>query len=161
MAGGELTITLNQGDYTALQNALSQMSKIEQDAIVNRGLQEGTRLFVKQGKINLKSTLSTEPQNVKMRNGNLEKSFSTKVKKKQGKGYAGFNKFGHHAHLVDSGTEKRWTKKGAYRGSISKSAPKTGSQFWHNAFKQRKDQAAKELMDSVRKSINKIIERNR
>ena len=160
MAKGDLTIALDEYDYAKINAALSQFSQIERDAIVQRGLQEGVKLFIKQGKIPLRSSLSHEPQNVKMRKGNLEKSFTTKTKKKVGKAYAGFNKNGHHAHLVDSGTEKRWTKKGAYRGSVSKSAPKTGSRFWHNAFEQQKNAAVQELMDSIKLSINKIISRN-
>lgn len=161
MARNDLTISLDYNDYAKINSVLSQFSQIERDAIVLKGMQEGVRLFVKQGKSNLKSTLSSEPQNVKMRKGNLERAFSTKVKKKLGKAYAGFNKKGHHAHLVDAGTKKRWTSKGYYRGSVSKNAPKTGSNFWHRAFEQQKNAATRELMDSIYLSANKIINRNR
>lgn len=160
MANQNLTLSLDEKDYNRIQSALSNLSRIERNAIVQRGLQEGVILFVKQGRINLRNTLSTEPQNVRMRKGNLIRSFTTRIKKLKGKGYAGFNSKGHHAHLVNDGTKKRWTKKGAYRGSVSKNSPMKGSNFWRNAFEIQKENAAKELMNSIRISINKIVGRN-
>ena len=150
-----MTIALDEGDYAAVQNALSQLSAIEQNAVVKKGLQEGLSIFVKQGKQNLRATLSSKPVNVRMRKGNLMKSFRTNLNKRQSKGYAGFNHLGRHAHLVDSGTKNRWTKSGAYRGSVD------GSKFWKTAFEQKKNEAAKELVDSIIESINKIIKYNR
>lgn len=158
---GDFSISLNDGDYNRLQRAMDGLSKIEKNAIVQRGLQEGVKVFIRQGKSNLRATLSNEPQNVRMRTGNLMSSFTTKTKKRLSKAYAGFNKKGHHAHLVDSGTVKRWTKNGAYRGSVSKNSPQHGSNFWHSAVEQKKQAAMNELMDSIEKSIDQIITRNR
>lgn len=169
MANRDFTMVLDEGDYAKVQRALSQLSVIEQDAVVQKGLQEGMSVIVREGRKILKNTLSRNPHNVRMRKymaskrggKGLENSFSTKVLKKKGKGYGGFGKAGHHAHLVDSGTVKRYTSKGYYRGSVSKGAPNTGSRFWRSAVETKKNQAMRELMESIELSINKIISRNR
>ena len=161
MAQGGMTITLDNADYRRIMDLLFTLSDFEKDAIIRRGLQEGARVFVRQGKSNLAQTLSSDPANVRMRKGNLIKSFRTKVNMKKQKVHAGFDKHGHHAHLVDSGTVQRWTRAGAYRGSVSKGSPKTGSKFWRNAFEMKKQEAANELMDSVYQSINKIMQNKR
>ena len=153
---GELSIFLDEGEYQRLLNAIAKLNDIEKDAVVSRALQEAGNMIKKQGQSNLQNSLSREPQNVRMRKGNLQKSFKTKVYKKKGKAHIGFTKKGHHAHLVNFGTMKRWTKKGAYRGSVSKDSPMTGSRFWSRAFEQKKTQAGREIIDSVIKSVKKI-----
>ena len=161
---GELTLTLNERDYAFVQRQLSKLTVLEQDAVVRKGLSEGVGIIKKQGKTNYKNTLSTDPHNVKMRQymakkrgGSLLNSFGTKVNKKQGKGYAGFSKYGHHAHLVDSGTVNRfaYTLNNAPRGRVQ------GSKFWRSAFEAKKNEAAQTLMDSITISINRILNRNR
>lgn len=168
MADGGLTFTIDQHDWQKMQAALGALEDIEKQAAIQRGLQEGLRIISNQGKANLKNRLSTDAWNVTMRNrmaskrgGSLQNSFSTQVKKKKGKGYAGFTEKGHHAHLVDRGTAKRWTKKGAPRGSVSKGSPNSGSMFWTDAYNSEKDKAGQALMDTVYNCINQIIERNR
>ena len=167
MAEGGLTITIDQHDWQKMQTALDALENIEQQAAIQRGLQEGLRIISNQGKTNLKNRLSTEAWNITMRNrmaskrgGGLQNAFSTQIKKKKGKGYAGFTNKGHHAHLVDRGTAKRWTKKGAYRGSVSKGNANQGNMFWTDAFRTEKDKAGQALMDTVYTCINQIIERN-
>ena len=154
---GELTLILDEKDYAYVQAQLTKLTELEKNAVVQKGLQEGVRIFQKEGKRTLKSTLSKKPVNVVMRQkiaekrgGSLMQSIGTKVLKKKGKGYAGFGKYGHHAHLVDSGTVDRWTSKGQYRGKVH------GSRFWRTAFNNKKSEAIRELIDSIRKSIEKI-----
>lgn len=154
---GELTITLNENDYAYVQSKLSKLTKLEKNAVVQKGLQEGLSIIAKEGRKTLKSTLSKDPWNTHMREymakkrgGSLQKSIGTKTIKKKLKGYSGFKKHGHHAHLVDSGTVNRWTKKGAFRGKVA------GSRFWRTAFDNKRNQAVKELMESIRKSIQKL-----
>ena len=157
MAQGEFTITLDEADYRHVMTQLEKLSELEKQAVVQRGLQEGVNIIVKEGRKNLKNRLSTDPVNVAKRKGNLIKSIGTKTVKKKMKGYGGFRRpGGNAAHLVDRGTEKRWTKKGAYRGSVSKGSPNTGNRFWTDAFQAKKDEAAMELMESIRISIQKL-----
>lgn len=160
MANGELTMQLDREDYMAVMNALNEMTELEREASVAKGLQEGARIIAKAGKVMLKATLSKEPQNVRMQTGNLYKSIGVKVRKKDMKAYAGFRKGGNHAHLVSDGTEKRYTKRGFYRGSVSKGHPNTGSRFWRKAFESTKDAAAKEVVDSIKQTLNNILARN-
>lgn len=133
---------------------------------MNKGLQEGVKIFIKAGKSAYNATKSKNPHNVRMaakmaakRGGGLAKSFSTFYKKKRTSAYAGFKRStgGGIAHMVDRGTAERYTSRMFYRGSVSKGSPNTGSRFWTNAVQKNGDRAINELMDSVNKSINTIL----
>lgn len=124
---------------------MKDLSKIESDAIIAKGLREGVSVIVQEGKRNLSA------RNNQVR-GNLTKSMGVSVNKKAAKGYGGFKRpEGSHAHLVDRGTVARYNSKGAFRGQMK------GSLFWTDAFNAKSTEAANELMDSVEKSINRII----
>ena len=141
--------TIDPIDYAKIMNALSSMSKLEREAIIAKGIQEGLKIIVQQGKSNLASS------GIKVRKGNLSHSFKVLTKKKELRGYAGFSRpKGAAAHLLDRGTKKRYTKTGANRGSVKPSL------FWTNAVKDKNGKAQEELMDSVRKSIENIMKRN-
>lgn len=154
---GELTIVLNEKDLAHVQKQLSMLENVEQQRVVQQGLQDGVRVFREEGKRTLKNSMSRDAWNVTMRNrmakrrgGSLYKAISTKVIKRKGKGYAGFGKNGHHAHLVDSGTKNRWKSNGEYTGSVK------GSRFWRKAFDNKKQEAARILMESIRISIQRL-----
>lgn len=143
------TTTLDPKDYAKLMNALSDLSSLEREAIIAKGIQEGLKMVVQQGKQNLASS------GIKVRKGNLSHSFKVLTRKKDLKGYAGFSRpKGAAAHLLDKGTKKRYTKTGANRGTIQP------SWFWTNAVKDKSGKAQQELMESVRKSIENIMKRN-
>lgn len=107
-------------------------------------------VIVSQGKSNLAAKHNVV-------SGNLSSSWTirTYVKKVMARG--GFNKKGHHAHLIDRGTKDRYTKRGYYRGSISKGNPNQGSLFYTSAVQMRKDEALRELERAVYEEINKIV----
>lgn len=152
-----MTITLDPADLKHVMNQLSKMEELEKQAVVQRALQEGVQVIVNQGRTNLKNRLSNDPVNVSRRTGKLLSSMGKSVNKKKLKAYGGFKRpAGAAAHLVDRGTEKRWTKKGAYRGSVSKGSPNTGNKFWTDAFAAKKDEAAQELMQSIEQSLRKL-----
>lgn len=145
----DFTATVDQRDYIKIMNALSKMSKLERDAAIQKGIQEGLEVIVKQGKANLAAS------GTKVRTGNLKGSFKKITKKSQLKGYAGFSRpKGSAAHLIDRGTKVRQTKNGANRGKV------TGNYFWTKAVQESKDKAQQELMDSIKKTIENIINRN-
>ncbi len=157
MANGEFTMTLDEADYRHVQEQLSKMSELEKMAAIQKALQEGVNVIVKQGKRNLKNRLSKDPVNMSRRTGRLERSMGYRTNKRKMKAYGGFRRpGGAAAHLVDRGTEKRWTKKGAYRGSVSKGSPNTGNRFWTDAFDAKKNEAMRELMDSIRATLQKL-----
>ena len=171
----EFTLTLSPRDYTKLLNVLSQLSKVEVDAVVKRGLREGLNVVIKQGKANLKSS-GLRLNNIysgkmgRKRNGkHLKNAFRVYIKtysKSSPSGYAGFNTdSGWYAHMLDRGTKNRTTSKaymlngkvipkGTDRGRI------VGNKFWTRAVESKSKQAQEELFDSVRKSINMILNRN-
>ena len=64
---GELTITLNETDYAYVQSKLSKLTKLEKNAVVQKGLQEGLNIIAKEGRKTLKSTLSQDPWHTHMR----------------------------------------------------------------------------------------------
>lgn len=159
MAQGELTITLSDQDYERVKSIMQGLTELQKSAVIQKGLQEGTRVLVVQGKQNLMTSLSKDPVNVKARKGNLERSFTTRTKKNRLSGYAGFKRpGGASAHLVDKGTDNRWTKSGAYRGSVSKKSPYTGSRFWTRAVETQSQNALNTLVESIEKSIDKIVQ---
>lgn len=57
---------------------------------------------------------------------------------------------GNVAHLVDLGTEERYTKTGAYRGKIK------GSHFWTDTKEQYVPKARDLILDAVENAIKKI-----
>lgn len=171
----DFTFTIDSQDYIRLTRMLSSLSKIEQDAVVKKGLQEGVSVIKRQGKADLKSSgihLNNVYSGKRANKGHLINSFRTYIKKgvrSDGmRGYGGFKRpEGSVAHLIDRGTDKRYTKKpytdrlgrsypaGMYRGNV------TANYFWTNAVEKKGDKAMSELVDSITKSINKIIDRNR
>ena len=149
MANNNFTATVDRRDYTKIMNALSDLSQMQREAAIAKGISEGLAVIVKQGKANLAAS------NTKVRTGNLKGSFKKLTKKSQLKGYAGFSRpKGSAAHLIDRGTKVRHTKTGANRGAV------TGNYFWTRAVNETKEKAQQELMESIRKTIENIINRN-
>ena len=154
---GNFTISLNQRDYAALQRKFTQAAKIDKHHTIKSALDEGISYIKDAGKSNLAARN-------KVVSGNLKRSLSKRVKKSAA--YAGFkrstknNKIGggNHAHLIDRGTDKRYTRKGAYRGSISKGNPNVGSSFWTDAVMIEGPRAENTLMNGVYETISKIMD---
>lgn len=151
---GDLTFELNKADYERMQRWLSQLSEADQKSIVQNALKTGARSLQEAGKANLA-----------MRNksvtGKLKKSFGIRVVKKRSYALAGFRRPGGAAsHLIDRGTDKRWTAKGYYRGSISKGSPNKGSMFWTDAVNTQGPEALNRIMDAIYKSLEEITRRN-
>ena len=149
MPNSDFTSTLDSRDYIKVMNALSDLSKIEKEAVVAKAISEGLSLIVQEGKKNLQQS------STKVRTGNLSHSFKTLTSKKELKGYGGFRRpQGAHAHLIDRGTVVRKNRKGQNRGKV------TGNLFWTKAVQMVGPRAQSELMESVRKSIENIMKRN-
>lgn len=146
----DFSATVDPKDYMRIMNMLSDLSKFERDAVIAKGIQEGLKIVVQEGKSNLAAS------GTKVRKGNLSGSFKVLTKKKDLKGYAGFSRpKGSAAHLIDRGTAVRHTSKGANRGKV------TGNLFWTKAVEGKSGKAMQELYDSIEKSIKMIQNRNR
>ena len=137
------------------------MSKVDQSKAIQYALNQGMRVIVNAGKMNLSSRNNVV-------SGNLKKSFSLRVNKKKSYALGGFRRSaprkgiegGNHAHLVDRGTVKRYTKKGYYRGSVSRGRPQTGTMFWTDAVNSQGPAALNKLMDAVYDALYEIMRRN-
>lgn len=164
MAKGELSLEFDAKDLARVYSALGRLGKIQQDAIVFKGFQEAASLLKRRGKAILKTTMSKDAWNIEMRErmaakrgGSLENSIGVKSFKKKGKVHVGFKKLGHHAHLVNFGTAKRFKKStGQSTGSVSKNAPNTGSLFWTKNFKDNEQAVKRKIIDSVIASCKKM-----
>ncbi len=156
MSSGNMTFTFSEKDYAELQKILGDMSDVDKRQVIIDSLKRATRNIVAGGKRNLNSRN-------KKKSGNLSKSFKTSSSKKRVVAYAGFSRTGaykgNHAHLVDRGTAKRWTKKGYYRGSVSKSAPNKGSNFWTDSVMAQGPKTMANLKETIFKELVKITNR--
>lgn len=154
----EFTFELDEKDYQTLQRMLTGVGSVDQRKAILASLLQGAKAIAKAGKSNLKSKN-------KKKTGNLLGSINTKAIRKIVSAYAGFKRSGarkgNHAHLVDRGTAKRWTKKGYYRGSVSKTAPYTGSMFWTTAVQSQGPMAIKKVTDVIYDELHKITSRKK
>ena len=151
MAKGSLTISLNKAEFQRLLTVLDKAGDLDTSPAVQKGLREGANLMKEAGKSNLASRN-------KVNTGNLKKSFKIKVtrRKKIGNNYAlsGFKRgknAGNHAHLVDRGTAKRYTRKGYYRGSVR------GTHFWTDAVNTEGRRALNNLTNIIEQELNKLL----
>lgn len=157
MPRGDMTFELDKVTYQKFMNIMNSMDKVEQSAIVRYTLKNAVETIIKAGKSNL------EARN-KSKTGNLKKSFTRSVSAKKAVAYAGFRRSSpgkriqgaNHSYLVDRGTVKRYTRKGAYRGSVSRGLPKHGSRFWTDAVQSQGPTAMNKLMNAIYASLDKI-----
>lgn len=154
MARGDLTITLDKAQADKLQQILTDLSEVDKSTVVANALEKGMKVITDAGRRNLQ-------QRNKQKTGNLIGSIGIVVLKKSQRSYGGFRRpKGAHAHLVDRGTAKRYTKKGYYRGSVSKGQPNKGSLFFTDAVQQNGEAAINKLMDAIASEMNKVASRS-
>lgn len=119
----------------------------EKDKAINSGLRKASTIIKRYGRTSFRA-------NHKSKTGNLIRALGTLIKRKRIGSLTGFRrgvKGGNHAHLIDSGTERRYTKRGYYRGKV------TGSNFWRKAVVQSETQAVNALYDGIDAAVNKIL----
>ena len=136
---GSFTFTMPEKEFMEVEAMLADLSDLEQKYAVTQALKAAAQKLVSSGKVEFKKYH-------KSKTGNLYRSMSTSLKRRKNisrnASYAGFKRnankkrnnggiaSGNHAHLIDRGTARRWTKNGAYRGSVSRNNPHKGSSFW-------------------------------
>ena len=155
---GEFSFTFDKRRLEELQRMLGEMSDVDKRQAITASLRRTTRNMVQGGKRNLASRN-------KKKTGHLSKSFKTSSTKKMVVAYAGFSRSGenkgNHAHLIDRGTVKRWTKKGYYRGSVSKTSPRTGTKFWTDSVNAQGQKGLQNLSNTIYKELVKITRRRK
>lgn len=81
-------------------------------------------------------------------------SFTTRVKRNRLGALAGFDRpGGNHAHLVDRGTKKRYTKSGASRGVMP------GNNFWEDARNTEEEKAMQAVHKGIQRAVQRINDR--
>jgi hypothetical protein len=158
MAKGNFTFDINKEDWAKLQSAVNGLNKVDGNQAIMNSLAVGMRQLTSKGKSNLMAS-----GNVKK--GHLLKSIGNKRMKKWMSVYGGFKRSGphrgNHAHLIDRGTDKRYTKKGYYRGSVSKGSPNTGSRFWTRAAEMEGPKIMEKTLNVIYKEVDKIIRKKK
>lgn len=163
MAKGSLTIVLNKPEFQRLVSTLEKAGDLDTSPAVQKGLREGANLMKEAGKANLASRN-------KVNTGNLKRSFKIKVtrRKKIGNNYAlsGFKRGkggGSHAHFVDRGTLKRYTKS-AYTDKLGRKYPAhisrgsmSGTHFWTDAVNTEGRRALNNLTNIIEQELNKLM----
>jgi hypothetical protein len=157
MPRGDMTFELDNVSYQKFMNIMGSMDKVEQSTVIKHTLKTAVDTIIRTGKSNL------ETRN-KSKTGNLKRSFTRSVSAKKAVAYAGFRRSSpgkriqgaNHSYLVDRGTAKRYTKKGAYRGSVSRGLPNHGTMFWTDAVQSQGPAAMNRLMDAIYASLDKI-----
>lgn len=151
-----MSFTFSEREFAMLQKILGDISDVDKRQAIINTLRIATKNIVAGGKRNLASRN-------KKKTGNLSKSFKTSSSKKKVVAYAGFSRSGankgNHAHLVDRGTVKRWTKKGRYTGSVSKNQPRKGTNFWTDSVMAQGPKAMENLKDTIYNELAKITSR--
>lgn len=153
MAKGGFTFNFgwDEAFIKTLMDTMVYMEDIDKSKVILKTLQRGAGLITRRGKANLQMSGN-------QKTGNLKRSIRRKLVKKTLSAYAGFKKGkggGNHAHLVDRGTVKRWTRKGYYRGSVSKDNPKNGNLFWTEAVESKGQQAMDQTLYVIYKELEK------
>jgi len=134
-------------DFDRVYQAIENLNNFEKDKAVQAGLKSATALFIQAGKANLKARM----KNKKGDSGTMLKSFKNKVKRAKLGALAGFSAGGAQAHLLDRGTDYRFTKKGKYRGKI------IANNFWTDAIKQNEDAAIDKVYSGIERAIQNLI----
>lgn len=155
MAKGGMTLILDKESYEDLKRKFQMLEEVDKTAAVAKGLQEGAKPIVAEGRANL---ASRNKKGKKAKSTHLANSFATSLRRKDGSIRIGFKRpGGAAAHLVDKGTAERYTKKGYYRGSVSKGNPYHGSRFWTDAVMSKGQEALQILADVINQEIIKIV----
>lgn len=169
MSESNFKFEFDEEDIKYLQGVLAGFGEIDGSKAIMASLSKGIAKIIRKGKSNLASSN-------KVKKGNLKNSFRKKQVKKWVSAYGGFRKGrggGNHAHLIDRGTDERYTlndytdklgrvyPKGQRRGSISKNSPNTGSRFWTNAVVGTGPDAMEDTMNVIEKELIKIINKKK
>lgn len=157
MAQDSLSLYFDPKSLATVYAQLSQLSEIESDAVVKKGLSDGAGVIRRETNKNMRHL-------VKKRKGNLYASLTKKKVGKLKKGdiryQIGFKRpQGAAAHLVDKGTRERYTsgKNGKPRMPRGKVAPR----LFHTMSVERKgDEALNMVAESIKISIDRIMSRN-
>lgn len=149
----KLSLYFDPTSLAAVYAQLAQLSDIQRDAVVQKGLSDGAGIIRRETSKNMRHL-------VKKRKGNLYASLTKKKVGKLKKGdvryQIGFKRpQGAAAHLIDKGTKKRYTiKTHEPRGKVE-------PRLFHTMSIERKGgEALNRVAESIKLSIDRIMSRN-
>ena len=145
-----MEITVKVSDINRILKVVENLNDIDKDNVIKSGLRTATNMFLSAGRRNLRARM----KNSKGVTGNLLKSFKNKVKRRQLGALGGFGQLGNHAHLVDAGTQGRYTKSGKYAGKMP------ANHFWNAAISSTQNQAMNKVYEGIDRGITRIINRS-
>lgn len=154
MASGDFTIEIDRDDLLRALNSMSNLSEFDRKEIMAKALKDASNVIMSQAKRNMVS-------NGHVKTGALRKSAGTTIiKKGTVKAHGGYTRTktrpnkksigGAAAHMLDRGTEERYTRKGAYRGRVR------ATLFSLMAFRMKKDQAERKIITTIENIVNAI-----
>lgn len=140
---GQIFIMTLKG-WSDIERAISDLSDIEKDKAIRAGLRSGGLLLKRKGRQRLKQRLKGNDTD------GLYNAFVVRIKKRSLGALVGFNRKGHHAHLVDKGTTKR---KHPITGT---SGVMPANYFWNDTAEQDWRQAMEKVMDGIERAVFRI-----
>lgn len=129
---------------------IRNLEDFEKDKAVKSGLRSAVNVFRVKGRSNLRGRLLHHGKQT----NHLMNSFTTRVKRTKLGALAGFDRpGGNHAHLVDQGTKRRYTKGGRNRGVMP------ANRFWADAQATEEGKAMQAIYQGVQNIVQRINER--
>lgn len=136
-------------DKENIQYLIQNLEDFEKDKVIRRGLLSAINVFRIKGRSNLRTRLLRHGKQT----NRLMNSFTNRVKRNKLGALAGFDRpGGNHAHLVDKGSKRRYTKSGEYRGAMP------ANSFWTDAKTTEENKAMQRMQESIQKAIQRINE---
>lgn len=143
-------IQVSKTDRDDILYLVRNLEEFEKDKAIRSGLRSAVNVFRTKGRSNLRSRLIPG----RITTGHLMNSFTTRVKRNKLGALAGFDRpGGNHAHLVDRGTKRRYTKSGAHRGIMP------ANRFWTDAKESEEGKAVQAVYNGVKKCVERINNR--
>lgn len=123
------------------------LGRVLRTAPVRKGLRLAGRHLVSVGQGNLRRLYKG------YQSGRLLRSMGTRLKRRQPGALAGFRRGqggGNHAHLVDLGTKRRYTKLGKHRGTMP------GNRFWTQTKQSASSAAGRHVLRGIEEAVLSI-----
>lgn len=137
-------------DRENIQYVVRNLEDFEKDKAVKSGLRAAVNVFRRKGRSNLRARLLHHGKQT----NHLMKSFAIRVKRNKLGALSGFDRpGGNHAHFVDRGTKRRYTKAGMNRGVMP------GNRYWDDAKQTEESKAIQAIYQSMQKVVQRINDR--
>lgn len=177
-AGMGQAFLMSYKSFNEIEQSIAELSDIEKNKVIKQGLRNAGNYLMRRGKQRLKSRLIgisrrktpkwanngrdytsiQEKKNDKRKAlgeslaaSNLYNSFRVRVKRSSLGVLIGFDKFGHHSHLVDRGTTLR------HHPITGNSGVMPANNFWTDTANEDWRGAMGVLQSSVDRAVNRIM----